>query len=153
MTLSVAHILVALLALAGGAGSVGAVIAAGVLTRWIRPAIREEIRTHEGEAATVEARRATIRGVVDDQVRRDDGVIREHTRESSTRTDAEMRELRATLGAVLDELAQLRGMLSAYLDGVGPRRPPEALSVPARRSQVAVQELIHRHPPDPTRPR
>ena len=137
MNPTLTQLLVTLVALAGGAGTVGAVIAAGVLTRWIRPAIREEIRLHEGEAVTVEARRAMVRGVVDDQVRRDDGVIREHTRESAERAAAEMRELRATLGAVLDELAQLRGMLSAYLDRVPPASPPTRQLMAPRRPTPA----------------
>lgn len=81
VTPTLTQVLLALIALAGGAGSVGALISAGVLHRWIRPAIRDEIRAYEGEAATVDARRAQTRAVVDDQVRRDDGVIRSHTRE------------------------------------------------------------------------
>lgn len=133
MTLTATQVLLALLALAGGAGTIGAVIAAGVLQRWIRPAIRDEIRMHEGEAATVDARRAQVRSVVDDQVRRDDGVIREHTRDSAARAETEMRELRQTLATVLDELAQLRGMLSAYLDRQGhDHAPPRALMAPRR---------------------
>ena len=133
VTLTVTQVLLALLALAGGAGTIGAVIAAGVLQRWIRPAIRDEIRVHEGETTTAEARRAVIRAVVDDQVRRDDGVIRSHTRERDDLRDAEMRELRQTLATVLDELAQLRGMLSAYLDRQGhDHAPPRALMAPRR---------------------
>lgn len=132
MTLTVTQVLLALLALAGGAGTLGAVIAAGVLQRWIRPAIRDEIRAHEGEAATVDARRATIRAVVDDQVRRDDGVIRSHTRERDDLRDAEMRELRQTLATVLDELASLRGMLAAYLDRQTPAAPRPLMAPPRR---------------------
>lgn len=116
MTPTLTQVLLALIALAGGAGSVGALIAAGVLHRWIRPAIRDEIRIYEGEALTVDTRRAAVRAVVDDQVRRDDGVIRSHTRERDDLRDTEMRELRQTLATVLDELAQLRGMLAVALD-------------------------------------
>lgn len=116
MTITLTQVLLALLTLAGGAGSVGALIAAGVLHRWIRPAIRDEIRVYEGEAATVDARRAQTRAVVDDQVRRDDGVIRAHTRERDDLRDTEMREMRVTLAALLDEVAQLRGMLAIALD-------------------------------------
>lgn len=138
VTLTLSQVLFAILAMAGGAGTLGAIIAAGVLQRWIRPAIRDEIRAHEGESATVDARRATIRAVVDDQVRRDDGVIRSHTRERDDLRDTEMRELRQTLATVLDELAQLRGMLTAYLDR-HPDRPTPArpLMSPVRRPTPA----------------
>lgn len=127
MTLTLSQVLVALLALAGGAGTLGAIIAAGVLQRWIRPAIRDEIRAHEGEAATVDARRTVIRAVVDDQVRRDDGVIRSHTRERDDLRDAEMRELRQTLATVLDELSQVRAMLAVALDRDSRPQPPRPL--------------------------
>lgn len=133
MTLSLSQILLILVALAGGAGTIGAAFAAGVLQRWIRPAIRDEIRAHDGEAATVDARRALIRTVVDDQVRRDDGVIRSHTRERDDLRDEEMRGLRATLATVLDELAQLRGMLAAYLDRQPERQTPTRPLVSAPR--------------------
>lgn len=133
MTLSLSQILLILVALAGGAGTIGAAFAAGVLQRWIRPAIRDEIRAHDGEAATVDARRALIRTVVDDQVRRDDGVIRSHTRERDDLRDEEMRGLRATLATVLDELAQLRGMLAAYLDRQPERQTPTRPPVSAPR--------------------
>jgi len=130
VTLTLSQVLVAILAMAGGAGTLGAIIAAGVLQRWIRPAIRDEIRLYEGEAATVDARRAHTRAVVDDQVRRDDGVIREHTRESAERARVELRELRATLATVLDELAQLRGMLTIALDRDPRPQPPRPLMTP-----------------------
>ena len=143
MTLSLSQIVLILVALAGGAGTIGAAFAAGVLQRWIRPAIRDEIRAHDGEAATVDARRALIRAVVDDQVRRDDGVIRSHTRERDDLRDEELRGLRATLATVLDELAQLRGMLAVALDRpterptparplVMPRRPTPPHGTPVR---------------------
>jgi hypothetical protein len=130
VTITLTQALLALLALAGGAGTFGALIAAGVLYRWILPAIRDEIRRYEGEAATVEARRTVIRAVVDDQVRRDDGVIREHTRESAERAGAELREVRATLATVLDELSQLRGMLAVALDREPRPQPPRPLMAP-----------------------
>lgn len=130
MTITLTQVLLMLLALAGGAGSVGALIAAGVLHRWIRPAIRDEIRLYEGEAATVDARRAQTRAVVDDQVRRDDGVIRAHTRERDDLRDTELRELRTTLASVLDELAQLRGMLAVALDREPRPQPPRPLMAP-----------------------
>lgn len=130
MTLTLSQVLLALLAMAGGAGTLGAIIAAGVLQRWIRPAIRDEIRAHEGEAATVDARRTVIRAVVDDQVRRDDGVIRSHTRERDDLRDAEMRELRQTLATVLDELSQVRAMLAVALDRDPRPQPPRPLMAP-----------------------
>lgn len=124
MTLSLSQTMLILVALAGGAGTIGAAFAAGVLQRWIRPAIREEIRAHEGEAATVDARRTQIRIVVDEQVHRDDGIIRSHTRERDDARDEELRGLRATLATVLDELAQLRGMLAVALDRQPERQTP-----------------------------
>ena len=39
MTLTLSQIVLILVALAGGAGTIGAAFAAGVLQRWIRPAI------------------------------------------------------------------------------------------------------------------
>jgi len=134
VTLTLTQVLFALVGLAGGGGTFGALIAAGVLYRWILPAIRDEIRKYEGEAATVDARRTVIRAVVDDQVRRDDGVIRAHTRERDDLRDTELRELRQTLASVLDELAQLRGMLAVALDR-DPRpqshpQPPRPLMAP-----------------------
>lgn len=115
VNLTVTQVLITLIALVGGSGTIGALIAAGVLHKWIKPAIRDEIRVYEGEASTVDARRAHVRAVVDDQVRRDDGVIREHTRESAERAGTELREMRQTLTTVLDEIAQLRGMLTVVI--------------------------------------
>ena len=55
MTLTLSQIVLILVALAGGAGTIGAAFAAGVLQRWIRPAMRAEIAAHEATVATADA--------------------------------------------------------------------------------------------------
>ena len=62
-TLTLGNVLAALLIMAGGGGTIGAVVALGAFHRWLKPAIREEIVTHEGETVTVEARKAVVRAL------------------------------------------------------------------------------------------
>lgn len=123
LTITLGHVLLALLATIGGAGGIGALIAAGILQRWVRPAIRAEIVTHEGESATVEARKAAIRTVLDDQVARDDGIIRRHTREHEGRLSAAIEAVRETSALMVEELAQMRGVLAVMVERIPP--PPE----------------------------
>lgn len=52
LTLTLWHVGVALVAMAGGGGTIGALIAAGVLHRWLVPAIRAE--TYARGAGTYE---------------------------------------------------------------------------------------------------
>jgi hypothetical protein len=153
-----------------GAGTVGGVLGAGILHRWIRPAIREEIGEHEKLATTVESRKVQARAVVQehellastvdarkqlvrevivDQTSRDDGAIRRHTQLIDERSAGEMRELRATLSTVGEEMAQLRGMIATLLDQMPDRRTP----VDTGRSTAppAPRQLLQppRHPTDP----
>lgn len=140
-TLTLGNVLAALLIMAGGGGSIGAVVALGAFHRWLRPAIREEITTHEGEAVTVEARKAAVRLVLDDQIARDDGVIRRHTRDHEARLAAAIEAVRETNALMVEEMAQMRGVLAVMVE----RMPP----TPSRERTTPMHPIAPRRPTPP----
>ena len=75
LTITLWHILAFALAMAGGAGTLGALVATGVAQRLLVPLIRAEILAHDASATTVEAREKATARVIDDHLRRDDGLI------------------------------------------------------------------------------
>jgi hypothetical protein len=138
-TLTIWHVVAALVAMAGGGGTIGAVVAAGVLHRWLVPAIRTEIITHEGESATAEARKAFVRAVLDDQVARDDGIIRRHTRDHEARLTTAIESVQGTNALLVEELAQMRGVLAVLVE----RMPPAPSS---RERNTPMQPFTPRRP-------
>ena len=115
-TLTLGHVLAAIVAAAGGGGTLGALVALGAFHRWLKPAIRAEILLYEGEAAVVEARKVAIRVVLDDQIARDDGVIRRHTRAHEDRISEAIDAVRESTSAMVEEMAQFRGVLGVLVE-------------------------------------
>lgn len=116
VTLTLWHILGAMVALAGGAGTLGALVAAGVARRYIEPIVRSELARFEGEPSTVAARRAATLQVVEDHLRRDDGLIRQRLDAQDDRLRGALEELHRTVTAELREtrehLARIEGLLA-----------------------------------------
>lgn len=107
-----------------GSGTIGGLLGAGIARRFLEPLIAAGIAAHESLATTHEARKEMVRKVIDEQTARDDGVIRKHTREIDERGAAEVRQLREMLTTFVEEMAQFRGVLGAWMDQMPDRRTP-----------------------------
>lgn len=118
ITITLWHVVVALVALAGGAGTLGAVVAAGIARRHLEPLIDARIVLHEASGATASARRDATVAVVEDHLRRDDGLIRKRLDDQ----DDGLREILEELRRIGDQrhaetreqLARIEGLLAAH---------------------------------------
>ena len=111
ITLSAVQIFLGLATLVGGAGTIGAVVSAGVAHRWVLPLVRAEILRHAAEAATVEAQERAITRVIDAHVQREDGLVRRHTREQGEQVADRLAETLSTLADVCARLVRIETLL------------------------------------------
>lgn len=126
LTITLWHVLAALIAMAGGAGTLGALVATGVAQRLLVPLIRAEILAHEASAATVEGREKATARVIDDHLRRDDGLIYQRFVTQSARLDEAFEQLRGPVTELLERLSRIEGLLQAP----APERPRSSTPTP-----------------------
>lgn len=145
LTITLWHVLAALIAMAGGAGTLGALVATGVAQRLLVPLIRAEILAHEASAAVVEGREKATARVIDDHLRRDDGLIYQRFVAQSARLDEAFEQLRGPVTELLERLSRIEGLLQAP----PPDRPRASTPTPTPLPGALPPPL---KPPPPRRP-
>lgn len=131
VTLTLGHILLAIVTLAGGGGTIGALLAAGVAQRWLVPLVKAAIITHEQSSETVEARKQAIERVIEDHVRRDDGTIHQRLRTQDDGLRQAVEALRQIVGDSAERLSRIEGLLEArYGERPTPAPGPHRASTP-----------------------
>lgn len=130
VTITLWHILAALLAMAGGAGTLGALVATGVAQRLIVPLVRAEILAHEASAATVEGREKATARVIDDHLRRDDGLIYQRLSAQDTRLNEALREAFEQLREAVIEQVERLSRIEGLLQQPAPERPRSSTPTP-----------------------
>ena len=104
------------LAAASGMGAgAGSLILAGIGVKFLGPFVDTRLAERDAKAVTRDAEKARIREVVEDLVRRDDGIVRTHVESAVDKLREEFvkghTELRDTLEKQGNGLARIEGIL------------------------------------------